>query len=125
MDTTKYPSKYPELKKENNIQVLIDGIEIGECIEGPVVGLAGQESRIYGCYKRLCQLASDTLLLKLGDSKSAVLRFYAYQALYSKQSPLASALKKRLMQDNTVVCWRSNDMGLKAPISYFILHLFK
>jgi len=118
-DTT-VATQYPELLKETNIQTLITGIELSDRVYIGGIGITGEESREYDCYKRLCEICPDSVFVRLSFNKSAVVRLYAYYALLKKNKTLALRVQERLLNDKKLVSCQSGCIIMKMPISSFV-----
>ena len=89
---------------------LISTIELSENIESEHIGFNAEKSYIYSCYTDLLEVASDSLWLELSYSKSAVMRYYAYKALLSKESTNLHSIRNRLIKDTSHVCLYAMDI---------------
>jgi hypothetical protein len=89
---------------------LISAIESSENIESKHIGIEGRKSYIYCCYEKLLETASDSLWVKLSYSKSPVMRYYAYKALFSRESTNLQSVRNRLIKDSSQVCYHTRDM---------------
>ena len=93
-----------------DIDYFISRIESSENIESKHIGFTGEKSIIYSYYEKLLEIASDSLWIELSYSKSAVMRYYAYQALLSKGNIRFLSVRNRLIKDTSCVCFHTFDM---------------
>ena len=122
--TSCYPKQYEEVTDINEISStptydyfppltaddLISIIEASEYIEAKHIGFIGEKSKIYSCYEKLLEIASDSLWIELSYSKSPVMRCYAYQALLLKENINLPSIRNRLIKDTSSVCTYSGCM---------------
>ena len=93
------------------INDLISTIESSKYIERKYVGgWAARKSHIYDCYEKLLEIASDSLWVELSYSKSPVMKYYAYNALFSKGNINSLSIRNRLIGDTSSVCTHSCDI---------------
>ena len=103
-----------------DINDLISAIESSENIEGEHIGMEGRKSYIFSCYEKLLEVASDSLWVKLSYSKSPVMKYYAYKALFSKENTNLQSVRDRLIKDTSQVCFHITDRILCSPFNSFI-----
>ena len=98
-------------RNSDYIDDLISVIESSKDIEGEYVGgWATKKSHTYNCYKTLLEIVSDSLWVELSYSKSPVMRYYAYEALLTRESANLSSVRSRLLKDTTQVCFHTCDI---------------
>jgi hypothetical protein len=104
----------------STIDDLISAIESSENIESKHIGIEGRKSYIYNCYEKLLEVASDSLWTELSYSKSPVMRYYAYKALFSRESANLQSVRNRLVKDTAQVCYHTMDMTFTFTLEYLI-----
>jgi hypothetical protein len=110
-----------ELPFSTNTMISI--IENSDCVYGDGIGMTSEKSITYECFKRLEQLASDSLWFQLSKSKSTVMRIYAYKALLSKNQSLALQVKERLKNDKSPFCDITDDQTMYLTVDFFVTKL--
>jgi hypothetical protein len=113
-------TKFPEVERQKDINVLIRTIESSDALYGKAVGINGETNFVYSSFERLSRLASDSLWFKLSYSSSPVMRAYAYDALKSKNQLMALDVANRLKDDTTKIRWISSDMSITCSVNYYI-----
>jgi hypothetical protein len=116
-DTT---SKYPWVARENDREALIAVMEGTDCAYFGGIGIAGEESEVYDCYKRLLAIAPDSMWLRLSHHTKPVVRMYAYRALQQKNSPDYGKVKRWLARDTATVCEQAGCTIMTFSLKEFI-----
>jgi len=80
------------------------GIEESDCVYIGGSGITGEEKYASVCYKKLLEIAPDTLWINLSKSKSGVAKYYAFTALFFKKNTQKNEVEKRLKEDTTTIC---------------------
>ncbi len=83
-------------------------------------GFAGEETMADDCYERLLQIAPDSTWVRLSFSKKPVVRMYAFDALFYRNSPDLKGVKDRLRNDKAAVLSVSGCTEITASICFFV-----
>ena len=106
----------------DSVNVLKQIILESDAVTGAAVGFAGSVSNTWVAFAWLINIATAKELIEMTESKSAVLRVYAYTGLlYRRYKPLPSVVN-RLSEDTTEVktlsgCIMSNTTVAEATVN--------
>ena len=84
------------------------------------VGFTGKDNPTADAYKSLLQIAPDSVWVRLSHSEKPVVRMYAFEALYNKNSPDLEEVISRLKTDTAAVCEISGDMKTTSSIGQIV-----
>jgi PBP1b-binding outer membrane lipoprotein LpoB len=102
---TSFITKYPEITNDTTIQDMINALAISNSCKEQVPGnIAGKDGIANIYFDRFCELATDSLLFQLVQSKIAVIRFDSYRALLARDKRKAFMMRKKLINDTGVIC---------------------
>lgn len=102
--------KTQHIGREPNIQFLIDQIDNSDCVYFGGVGLAGENSKIYDCYRTLLKISPDSMWVNLSFNRNQIIRVYAFEALKKIKSLHLQEVRDRLKKDKATFCYVSDDV---------------
>jgi hypothetical protein len=98
------------------INELVFQLEYSSCV---ITGGAGFTGKVYpqaDAYKTLLRVAPDSVWVRLSYSEKPVVRMYAFDALFSKNSPELEGVRSRLKNDKAAVCEVFDDVTVTSSI---------
>ena len=102
------------------IRQLVSQLEYSPCVIIGGVGIEGKENTAAESYKKLLQVAPDSVWVRLSYSEKPVVRMYAFEALFSRNSPDLESVKTRLKADTATVCRVSGDVEMNLSIGSLV-----
>lgn len=112
-------SKFPDIKNQNNLSVIMKELNNAECVNENGIGFAGEYTRTFALFERMKQLATETQLNSFLKHKNPVVRVYAFRALKDLKYLSANKAKQLLDSDSTSVCWFSGCLKTTVPVYTF------
>jgi len=94
-------------------------------IEAEHIGFTGTKSTSYPIYKRLCAIATDTMLIRLTTHMNPNIRVYAIWALKERNESLAAIQFQKLGNDTTTVTYYSGDVGMTTSVADLLSSSFQ
>jgi hypothetical protein len=102
------------------IRQLVFQLQQSDCVIIGGVGITGRVNPAADSYTTLLRIVPDSVWVRLSYNEKAVVRMYAYEALFSKSSPELEQVKIRLKRDTAMVCQIFDDVTITASIGEFV-----
>lgn len=113
-------SQKQEALKLNELMFLTNALEASTCAYLGNTGIEGKENYFYNSYKRLSQIAPDSLFIQLTESKNHVARYYGYAALKNRKYKDLDKIAEQLKKDTTSICFSSGCISSRNTISFLV-----
>lgn len=105
----------------SDLEKIVDGIERGKRVEGPLIGKGGVPSEQWDKYNQLKETATIDQLVALTDHKNSAVRCYAFHALAAKHSDkIFPVLLKHLNDKSSAFILRGCIGTTLSTCDYFV-----
>lgn len=78
--------------------------------------LLNETTPLYHCYETLESILPDSVWVNYTEHQSPAMRYYAFQALKKRNYDKISVIKMKLLQDTTIVTWRSGCLTVEIRV---------
>ena len=114
-------AEFPEIFAVDDVQELKQFMNFNNEVHAERVSVGYQLSEKHSAFIRMQELATSDDLEALTADSSAVVRTYAYMALYASQGRFSAIQSDRILQDEADIVWLRSDVEMWQKVRDFVL----